>query len=324
LSRIYKRSGSPYWWFTSGTPPHRIKKSTGTKDKRVAKLLQDKWDRELVLREQGISVPTVDIIKPKNLYLTEIEANKKPRYAKQVKSTLNVFVDRNPGITNKHLTAFFMQEYFAKCRDLNLSPQTIIHYQKILSNWCNWMMAMRFLTENPLVKLIKPTLIKVRPRKAFTKQEINTALTKARKKKDHLLWSVLYATGLRTADACTITIDDIDGKYIVKSQEKTDGKVVIPIHKDLAKMDIFNIMNPNSTGRSRERLKEILPNGDLHTFRHSFATHLEELGITRWDTKCLLGHKANDVTAQYVKVNVDRLSKYINQLEIGTFLGHSK
>lgn len=324
MSRIYKRSGSPYWWYTSGTPPHRKQKSTGTKDKRVAKLLQDKWDRELVLREQGISVPTIDIVKPKNLYIAEIEANKKPRYAKQVKSTLNVFVDRNPGITNKHLTAFFMQEYFSKCRDLNLSPQTIIHYQKILSNWCNWMMAMRYLTENPLSKLIKPTLIKVRPRQAFTKQEVNEALTKARKKKDHLLWSVLYATGLRTADACTITIDDIDGKYIVKSQEKTDGRVVIPIHKDLAVMDIFNIMNPNSTGRSRERLKEILPDGDLHTFRHSFATHLEELGATRWDTKCLLGHKANDVTAQYVKVNVGRLSQYINQLKIVTFLSHSK
>ena len=60
----------------------------------------------------------------------------------------------------------------------------------------------------------------------------------------------------------------------------------------------------------------------LHSFRHSFASHLEEIGATRWDTKCLLGHKANDVTAQYVKVNVDRLSKYINQLSIVTFLSH--
>jgi integrase len=73
-------------------------------------------------------------------------------------------------------------------------------------------------------------------------------------------------------------------------------------------------MNPNSTGRSRERLKEILPNGDLHTFRHSFASHLEDLGATRWDTKCLLGHKVDDITAQYVKVNVHRLIPLINQL----------
>tara|TARA_X000001036_G_C20580074_1_gene766356 strand:- start:70 stop:192 length:123 start_codon:yes stop_codon:yes gene_type:complete len=32
------------------------------------------------------------------------------------------------------------------------------------------------------------------------------------------------------------------------------------------------------------------------------------------DAKCLLGHKADDVTAQYVKINVERLSPIINQL----------
>ncbi len=322
MSKLYKRSGSPYWQYQHGTPPNRIQKSTKTSDHKVATLLQEKWDKEILLREQGISFPTVDINKPKHQYITEIEANKKDRWAKQVKSTLNVFVDRNPGITNKHLTAFFMQEYFAKCRDLKLSPQTIIHYQKVLSGWFEWMIAMRLLKENPMSKLIRPTLIKVRPRQALTKDEVYNAINNARIDKDHRLWSVLYKTGLRVSDACTITLDNIDGKYIVKSQEKTNSKVVIPIHKDLQTMDIINIMNPNSSGRSRQRLKEILPNSDLHSFRHSFASHLEEIGATRWDTKCLLGHKANDVTAQYVKVNVERLSKYINQLSIVTFLSH--
>ena len=53
---------------------------------------------------------------------------------------------------------------------------------------------------------------------------------------------------------------------------------------------------------------------DLHTLRHSFASHLEEFGATKWDTKYLLGHKADDVTAQYVHINVDKLSLIINQL----------
>ena len=30
--------------------------------------------------------------------------------------------------------------------------------------------------------------------------------------------------------------------------------------------------------------------------------------------KCLFGNKANDVTAQYVKINVERLAPIINQL----------
>ena len=53
---------------------------------------------------------------------------------------------------------------------------------------------------------------------------------------------------------------------------------------------------------------------DLHTLRDSFSTHLKEFGATKWDTKYLIGHKADDVTAQYVHINVDKLSPIINQL----------
>ena len=127
MSKLYKRPGSPYWWYTHGTPPDRIKKSTKTSDHKVATLLQEKWDKEILLREQGISFPTVDINKPKHQYITEIEANKKDRWAKQVKSTLNVFVDRNPGITNKHLTAFFMQEVILEFRYLERMLALIVH-----------------------------------------------------------------------------------------------------------------------------------------------------------------------------------------------------
>ena len=61
-------------------------------------------------------------------------------------------------------------------------------------------------------------------------------------------------------------------------------------------------------------MQKILCKLDLHSFRNLFASHLEEFGATRWDTKCLLGHKANDVTAQYVKINVGKLAPIINQL----------
>ncbi len=34
----------------------------------------------------------------------------------------------------------------------------------------------------------------------------------------------------------------------------------------------------------------------------------------KYNIKYLLGNKANDVTAQYVKINVERLAPIINQL----------
>lgn len=50
MSRLYKRSDSPYWWYTRGTGSARIQTSTKCTSKSKAKLLQDKWD-SLVFRK---------------------------------------------------------------------------------------------------------------------------------------------------------------------------------------------------------------------------------------------------------------------------------
>lgn len=319
MSRIYKRSGSPYWWFTSGTPPHRKQKSTGTKDKRVAQAIKSKWDEELALRNAGISIATVDLKKPFLNYLKILEQNKKTSTYKTLKSALNMFMESNPNITNKQLTSFLLQEYYAKRKVMGKSPKTIIEDHKAINNWCEWMIVMGYLLKNPEKGLIRPKLFKVRPRTAYTREEITHAIKEAWLDHDKRLWSVLYKTGLRAVDGCTLTADNLNGKFLEVGQNKTetyneDRVVVVPLHKDLQTMDIFNIMNPNSIGNSRKRLKKIIGHGDLHTIRHSFATHIEDLGATRWETECLLGHKANSVTAQYVHVNYDKLAPIINQL----------
>tara|TARA_R100000234_G_C5003359_1_gene181398 strand:- start:2556 stop:3515 length:960 start_codon:yes stop_codon:yes gene_type:complete len=319
LSRLYKRKGSPFWWYTWGTPPQRIQRSTGATSKKVAIRIQAKWDQELALRKAGVSVPTVDLQIPFRKYLNIVFENKKKKQAGCIKSALNMFMQYNPGLTNKHLTALALQEYFSHRKAQGKSPKTITEDHKQLSAWFEWMITMGYLIDNPTKGLIRPKLVKVRPRTAFTRDEINYALKEAWLDHDRLLWETLYKTGLRAVDGCTLTIDNINGKFVEVSQDKTSEYheprvVVVPLHQDLKNKDIFNIMNPASIGNSRERLKKIMGRGDLHTLRHSFASHLEEFGATRWDTKCLLGHKANDVTAQYVHTNIERLEPLINQL----------
>ena len=76
MSRIYKRKGSPYWWYTAGTSPNRIQKSTGTRDKKVALRIQAKWDQEIALRNSGVEVPTVDLQIPFRQYIDVIEQTK--------------------------------------------------------------------------------------------------------------------------------------------------------------------------------------------------------------------------------------------------------
>ena len=345
MSRLYKRKKSEYWWYTQGTPPNRVKKSTETKNRKVAERIQVKWDEELALRKAGISIPTINIQKPYRDYLEQIRANKGKSTANAIQSALNMFL-RISGdhITNKHLTPLFMQEYMAKRKAMGRSPKTINEDHKILGNWFDYMNIMGMLKDNPLHGLIRPKLEKVNPNRAFNKDEIKAVFNQVYLEHDRIFWNILYKTGLRAVDACTLTPDNINGRFIELKQQKTEEyheprKVVIPIHKDLTNLDIFNVIKPSSIGNSRERLKRIIHttfhphtknlnieemkeeirycklfHGNLHTFRHSFASHLEELGATRWDTKCLMGHKADDITAQYVKVNIERLGPIINSL----------
>ena len=319
MSRIYKRTGSPYWWYTAGDYPNRIRKSTGTKDKKVAIRIQAKWDQEIVLRNSGVEVPTVDLQIPFRQYIDIIDQTKGKSNASSIKGALNMFMKINPHITNKHLTSFFLQEYYTVRKNMGRSPKTILEDHKIINNWCKWMIIMGYLVKNPEKGLIRPKRVKVRPSKAYTREEIKYAFKEAWLDHDKVFWNILYKTGLRAVDGCTLTNDNLNGKFIEVSQPKTSDYdepsiVVVPIHKDLQTMDIFNIMKPQSIGNSRERLKKILGHGNLHTLRHTFATHLEEFGATRWETQCLLGHKANDVTSQYVHINVSRLTPIINQL----------
>jgi len=338
LSKLYLRNG--IWWYTQGTPPGRVRKSLETKNRTVAERIQAKFDEELALRKAGVSVQTINIQKPYRLYLDQIEANKSVRYSKGIKSCLNMFLKiSGDHITNKHLTPLFMTEYLYKRKTLGASPRTLSVDHKLLGNWFDWMSIMGYLIQNPLHGLIKPKITKVNPNRAFNKDEIKAVFDKVGLEKDFIFWNLLYKTGLRAVDACTLQIDNINGEFIELDQDKTERKVVIPIHESLKTLNFFNLINPGSLGRTRERLKKIIHttfhpytknlnveemnkevrncqlfHGNLHTFRHSFASHLEELGATRWETKCLLGHKADDVTAQYVKVNVKRLGPIINLL----------
>jgi len=314
MSGLYKRDDSPYWWYTTGDGPFRIRKSTKVKDKRVAQRIADRWNQERALSEHGIVIQSIKLEKAKHKYIQEITAYKGASWATRITSSLNMLLHYCPDIHTKQVTSLKLQDYFTFRANQGIAPKTRKEDYKIINRFCLWMMAMNYIFSNPCDNLVTPKVIPKKIRQAYSDSDIITLLNNARMEKDKRFWEILYKTGLRATDACTLSIDDIQGRYIKKIQQKTGTPVIIPLHKDLQSKDIYNIMHPGSIGRSRQRLKEILPNGDLHTFRHTFATRIEELGATRWDTKCLLGHKANDVTAQYVRVNINRLADLIDQL----------
>jgi len=55
MSRLYKRHDSPYYWYTDGTGPDRVQRSTKTSNRRLAETIRDKWDEKRLLRKHNLS-----------------------------------------------------------------------------------------------------------------------------------------------------------------------------------------------------------------------------------------------------------------------------
>ena len=54
MSRLYRRKDSPNWYYTDGTAPNRVMRSTGTGDKRIAVKVRKHWDKQRILDKHGI------------------------------------------------------------------------------------------------------------------------------------------------------------------------------------------------------------------------------------------------------------------------------
>lgn len=142
--------------------------------------------------------------------------------------------------------------------------------------------------------------------------------------KDRLFWTLLYYTGLRSGDAGTLQEQNIvDNTIKLDTQIKTGEPVRIPLHKSLLpyKEKLVNLMpTVHRRNSSRERFQKILEenfelNSDLHSLRHSFNTHLRDLGLGYEDRRALLGHKAaSKVTSDYTHSNIELLKTYIDKL----------
>ena len=160
--------------------------------------------------------------------------------------------------------------------------------------------------------------------------------------RDRAILEMLYSTGVRVAEMVGTTVDDLDfGAEMLRVRGKGNKERLVPvggpaldavrrwlidrqrvIQKRLEKkrsVDMealfLNGRGGRLTTRSVERLvssygqragirKEVTP----HTLRHSFATHLLEMGADLRTVQELLGHASLSTTQRYTHLTIDHLS----------------
>ena len=182
-----------------------------------------------------------------------------------------------------------------------------------------------------------------RPRKEKTlptvlsKEEVRQILIYTRNLKHKAILSTIYSGGLRVSEVLNLRISDLDHNrfqlHIRAAKGKKDRYVKLskanlmivksylqrytpryylfegPDHKPYSTSSVRNILK--TACKKAGIKKRVSP----HTLRHSYATHLLELGVDVRYVQTFLGHKKPETTMIYTHISSNKVEEMVNPLD---------
>jgi site-specific recombinase XerD len=150
-----------------------------------------------------------------------------------------------------------------------------------------------------------------------------------------------YGAGLRISEACRLRVEDIDSKrgliHVRLGKGQKDRYVMLPERLLKALRGYWLQVRPPRDGwlfpgrkrgtplsaaAVRAALKAAVQAAKLkkrvtvHTFRHSCATHMLELGTDIRTIQVLLGHASIQTTARYTQVSAKHIARVKSPLDV--------
>ena len=153
-------------------------------------------------------------------------------------------------------------------------------------------------------------------------------------KRDRAIIELLYGTGMRASELCSLNVRDIDfPNETVRVKGKGDKERILPLTrkagsamKDYACTRIKDsplFLNRFAKRLSQRGLQRIVgkyirtvaevTKSSPHTIRHTFATHLLDAGCDLRTIQELLGHSSISTTQIYTHITPERLKKIYKQ-----------
>lgn len=235
----------------------------------------------------------------------------------------------------------YIEEHLAVLRKKGYEPKTLngqLHFVKALFKFA---VEENYLTENPAQK-IKP-FRETKPAEAVSyweKHEVRKILAEA-KPAYRDAFEFLYHTGLRKGELMNLTWSDVDltGKSpVIKIQAKKDWdpktlkRRIVPLNaratelihrqkRSKTSQYVFTAPEGGQIHRDRiyheiKRALDVLGlEGDVHKWRHTFASHLVMAGVGLETVSKLLGHHSIEMTMKYAHLAPDHLQKAVCCLE---------
>ncbi len=240
-----------------------------------------------------------------------------------------------------------LSDYVANLHREALAPSSIARNIVAIRTFFKFLQLEGLIRENP-AELIATQKMWERIPSVLTPQQVDQFLSSPKKSdsyclRDRALLEVLYATGCRASEVCTLRIRDMSlGERHIRCQGKGGKQRLVPIgsraiiaiqnycESSRSKLAAKNPHSPEElflsrSGRALDRIQlwrlvklyakrvgisdEVSP----HSLRHSFATHLLAGGADLRLVQEMLGHASIQTTQIYTHVEHSRLKKVHNQ-----------
>lgn len=239
-----------------------------------------------------------------------------------------------------------IRRYLGHLAQNDYNRRSVVRKLSSLKAFYKWMEREGEVTENPAAKVLSPKTSKPLP-DVLDLEEIEKLLVLPDEKsafgrRDKALLEVLYASGLRVAEASALVLGDIDwraGEVRVSGGKGNKDRVVLLGRFAVkALKEYVNDARPWLLARRKDKLAPVCENVWInsrgtrltphamyilvqeysaragftkkvtpHTLRHSFATHLLQNGADLRVVQELLGHRTLSSTQIYTRVGATHL-----------------
>ncbi|MDR1488898.1 MAG: site-specific tyrosine recombinase XerD [Desulfovibrio sp.] len=282
--------------------------------------------------------PLADVYLENLLLQKGLSENTLSAYSADLGDFLGFVRDRLPGCADDELLRGVDEQilflYVVFVRKKGLGGRSLARRLSALRGFFAFAREEGVLEKDPARFLENPKFARSLP-EVLTRAEMEAILAAPRLSdklgfRDRTMLELLYASGLRVSELCSLRALDFDPQRdILRVFGKGAKERLVPVHAEAAAFlaDYMNIWRPlfkpraqelflNRSGKGLTRVavwklvqRYALKAGvtvpiSPHTFRHSFATHLLEGGADLRSVQMLLGHA--DVSATEIYTHVQR------------------
>jgi len=328
------------WYIDYRINGKRIVKAIG-RSKKIAQLALEDIEVQIAKGRAGLQIERVSITEFFSNYINHINVNLSPRSAERYREIIRHFknylakLEDSPHYLHE-ITPLLLEKY-KQSRVEKIANQTINYEVRILKTAFNFAIKMGYLRENPAKKVSKIKIIKQKLPHFLTEMEINKLKKVCSPDlKDIILF--LLNTGIRLGELIHLTWKDVDlEKKAIRITAK-DGWVPkpkqereIPLNRTafeilsrknnnregyVFKTNTDNIVNHIYTRFKRACKRAGIENANLHTLRHSFASHLIMNGVDIYTVSKLLGHSSITMTEKYAHLAKGHLRQAVEKLKL--------